>query len=325
MRKMLMVLGMVLGVVGAGFAAPETPKNPQSNTKKESAAPKKAGRAAEKGKPEAPALAPAETFSAATFSLSAPKSVEEGGMLLVHVQANPEANPVPEAISVRWRNKKHVVPLVQGQGLVLLPSPLDPETRGLNLDAANGKDRLTVPVRILPVNWAVQRITVDPKYVNPPKDVTERIAADRARTKAALATVRPERFWTPPFVRPVEGGVSSAYGGKRVFNDQPRSRHRGVDLRGAEGTPIVSAAAGRVLLAEDQYFSGNVVYVDHGQGLVTMYCHMSVMQVTPGQTVQAGEVLGLVGATGRVTGPHLHLSTLLHGESVNPMALFVYN
>lgn len=332
-RTTALALAMLLVPVfsGSAFAEPKIdgtskksaeksatkPAEPAKDAAKKSAPTK---RTQQKGDPAKPMLAPSETFSAETFSVTLPSSVEEGSILLVHVQGKPGV----ETVALRWRNKKHTVSLVNGQALALLPSPVEPETRGLNLDAANGKDRLTVPVRILPVNWAIQRITVDSKYVDPPKDVMDRIANDRARTKAALAAVRPERFWTPPFTRPVSGGISSAYGGKRVFNNQPRSRHRGVDLRGAEGTPIVSAAAGRVILAEEQYFSGNVVYVDHGQGLVTMYCHMSVMHVTPGQTVQPGETLGLVGSTGRVTGPHLHLSTLLHAESVNPMALFVY-
>lgn len=272
------------------------------------------------GRPEAPRLYPAQTRQAARFSLTMPHEVEEGGVLLAHVQAAPDI----ASLNVSWRGKQHSVALVNGQGLTLLPAPLEPEKRTLTLQVAAGTDTLKVPVRIMPVKWPVQRLSVEPKFVDPPADTMARIAADRERTKAALATVRPERFWAPPFVRPVEGEVSSAYGGKRVFNDKPRSRHRGVDLRGTTGTPIRSAGAGRVLLAESQYFSGNVVYVDHGQGLVTMYCHMSEMQVTPGQAVQPGDVLGLVGATGRVTGPHLHLSTLLHGESVNSMALFLY-
>lgn len=276
----------------------------------------------DQGVPEQPRAYPSSRFAARNFVVLAPAVVEEGGLMLVRLESS-----LP-SLTLRWRDKKHSVTLHNGHGVALLPAPLETknaQSRALTLDVVSStdkKDALKIPVAVRPVNWAVQRISVEPKYVNPPQEVTARIAADRERTKAALATVRAERFWGTPFVRPVPGTVSSAFGGKRVFNNEPRSRHKGVDLRGAMGTPIVAAAAGRVILAEEQYYSGNVVYVDHGQGLVTVYCHMSAMHVTPGQTVQPGETLGLVGATGRVTGPHLHLSTLLYGESINPLALF---
>lgn len=297
------------------MAAQETPKA-------EPAAQKKNTKNAQdkRGRPETPRLYPTQTLQATNFTLTMPTEVEEGGMVLAQVQASSNISTV----TLNWRTKNHTIAMLGGQGLALLPAPLEPEKRTMTLQITAGTESLKIPVRIMPVRWPVQRLTVEPKFVDPPADTMSRIAADRERTKAALATVRPERFWAPPFVRPVQGEVSSAYGGKRVFNEKPRSRHRGVDLRGPMGTPIRSIGAGRVLLAEDQYFSGNVVYVDHGQGLVTIYCHMSEMHATPGQVVAPGDVLGLVGATGRVTGPHLHLSTLLHGESVNPMALFLY-
>lgn len=320
MRKFFAVTGWLLLTLLMNGTMPQL-HAAQSEKAPPVAKPKQSTKSvASQGRPETPRLFQAQTLQSANFSLTMPHEVEEGGLLLAHLQAAPNIS----SLTLRWQKKQHTVPLVNGQALTLLPAPLEPKQRTLTLQISAGAETLKVPVSIIPVNWPVQRLSVEPKFVDPPADTMARIAADRERTKAALATIRPERFWTPPFVRPVEGEVSSAYGGKRVFNDQPRSRHRGVDLRGATGTPIRSAAAGRILLAEDQYFSGNVVYVDHGQGLVTMYCHMSEMHVTPGQAVQAGDVLGLVGATGRVTGPHLHLSTLLHGESVNSMALFLY-
>ncbi|MBO4312006.1 MAG: M23 family metallopeptidase, partial [Desulfovibrionaceae bacterium] len=100
-------------------------------------------------------------------------------------------------------------------------------------------------------------------------------------------------------------------------------RHMGADMRAAEGTPIRAAAAGRVLLAEDQYYGGNLVYIDHGQGLMTLYCHCSRLNVRPGDWVAAGQVIGLAGSTGRVTGPHLHLGVRLYGEMLNPLSLFL--
>ena len=146
----------------------------------------------------------------------------------------------------------------------------------------------------------------------------ERIKADRELVRKTLAAYVPERLWTLPFDRPVPGDVSSLFGLKRVFNGQPRGLHRGLDLRGTEGTPIVACADGRVALTGDLYFSGNVVYINHGEGVFTAYLHLSEILVQNGDRVRKGQVVGLVGATGRVTGPHLHLSLLVPGESVDP-------
>ena len=110
-----------------------------------------------------------------------------------------------------------------------------------------------------------------------------------------------------------------------MFNGQPRGLHRGLDLRGTEGTPIVACADGRVALTGDLYFSGNVVYINHGEGVFTAYLHMSKILVAQGQPVRKGEVIGLVGATGRVTGPHLHLSLLVQGVSVDPQPFLAVN
>ena len=167
----------------------------------------------------------------------------------------------------------------------------------------------------------VQALRVDKKYVDPPAAVQERIRKDREKAGKALDNYSPERLWTAPFARPVPGGVSSKFGLKRVFNDQPRGVHRGLDLRGAEGTPILACADGRVVLADDLYFSGNAVYIDHGQGVFTSYLHMSRILVRPGDVVRRGQIIGKVGSTGRVTGPHLHLSLIVLGQAVDPEPL----
>ena len=119
---------------------------------------------------------------------------------------------------------------------------------------------------------------------------------------------------------PLEGITTSLYGHRRFFNDQPRSPHSGLDIAAPTGTPIVAPAPARVALVDDLYYNGKSVFLDHGQGLITMYCHLSEQTVSTGELVQQDQVIGFVGATGRVTGPHLHWSVSLNGYRIDPLA-----
>lgn len=208
------------------------------------------------------------------------------------------------------------------QAVMLLPVPLDEKESARELAVSNGsgKDTPTVARKIIffDKDRPVQKLNVDKKYVDPPAAEMARIKADRELVRQALAQRLPERFWVLPFVRPVPGDVSSLYGLKRVFNGQPRGVHKGLDLRGPQGQPVLACADGQVGLTGNLYFSGNVVYINHGEGVFTAYLHLSEILVQNGDRVRKGQVIGLVGATGRVTGPHLHLSLLVQGESVDP-------
>ncbi|WP_295636444.1 M23 family metallopeptidase [uncultured Mailhella sp.] len=229
-----------------------------------------------------------------------------------------------EAVFV-WRGESFRVQAeCEGDGLwkaeMLLAMPLDARGKSSLTLTVNGEAQ-SVAVTAVSVPWPESILKVAPKYVEPPRKVQEQIARDARRSREALA-VRTKKLWTLPLLKPVPGGVTSPFGGRRVFNGKPRAPHKGTDMRSPEGAKVLAVADGTVLLAEAQYFGGNTVYIDHGQGVVSTYAHLSAFDVTPGQRVRRGQVIGRSGSTGRVTGPHLHLGLLVQGTAVDVMPLF---
>ena len=165
-----------------------------------------------------------------------------------------------------------------------------------------------------------QRLTVNKKHVSLSKENLQRVTQEKKQITQAFKTFSKDRSYSP-FAWPLAGQVSSPFGLKRFFNDKPRKPHSGLDIAAATGTPILAPADGKVILTGDFFFNGNSVFVDHGQGLISMYCHLNSIEVKNGESVTAGDRLGTVGATGRVTGPHLHWSVSLNNARVNPLLL----
>lgn len=176
--------------------------------------------------------------------------------------------------------------------------------------------------RIHEREFAATRLSVAPRFSDPEPEALIRIREERKLIRAVLAQATPR--WLPhaPFVWPRETRITSPFGQRRLFNQELTSRHTGVDLAGGSGAPVRAAARGRVALIGDFYFSGNAVYVDHGLGVYTAYFHLSQTGVTEGETVEKGQVIGEVGATGRVTGPHLHWALYVNGHSLDASSLF---
>ncbi len=158
--------------------------------------------------------------------------------------------------------------------------------------------------------------------VTPPAAELERIKAERTRTQKAKNTWSDQRLWQLPFHQPVKGKTTSVYGLKRVLNGKPKNPHRGLDLRAPTGTAVEAVADGRVILAESHYYAGNSMYIDHGNGVISLYFHLSSFDVFKGDIVKKGQIIGRSGCTGRATGPHLHLSISVQGQLVDPAPLF---
>jgi murein DD-endopeptidase MepM/ murein hydrolase activator NlpD len=178
------------------------------------------------------------------------------------------------------------------------------------------------PVVVRSQQYPTTELKVEDRYVELSPEDQARADREGAETKAIYDTFTPERLWSAPFAVPVEGAKDGRnFGHRRVFNGQPRAPHSGADLRATTGTPIHAANRGRVVLAKDLFYSGNAVFIDHGLGLFTTYLHLSRVDVKVGDLVERGQPLGLAGATGRVTGPHLHWGVRILDARVDPFSL----
>jgi murein DD-endopeptidase MepM/ murein hydrolase activator NlpD len=243
-----------------------------------------------------------------------------GGVALVPVGPATAARP-----AVRFDGRPVLVRLqgpswVAVVGIALAADPA--QAQMLEVTDADGQQH-AVPFALQRKRYAEQRLKVAPRHVELSPQDQNRAQREREHLGAVLGHFAAAR--EPATLRllpPVSGPRSSSFGLRRVFNGQPRSPHSGMDLAAASGTPVHCAAAGEVVDTGDYFFSGQCIIVDHGQGFITLYCHLSAVDCAVGQSLQAGAVLGKVGATGRVTGPHLHFSVYLNAQSVDP-ALFL--
>jgi hypothetical protein len=195
----------------------------------------------------------------------------------------------------------------------------------VTLRLAHGATTDTVVAMLTVVQpvYASERLTVAPRYAEPDSASRARIDAELAQSRAISRQAHDTpRLWSGPFVRPRPSRITSGYGTGREFNGRVTSRHLGTDFAGAVGAPVRAAGRAVVALVADFYLAGHAVYLDHGGGLVTGYFHLSRVDVTAGDTVAAGAVIGAVGRSGRATGPHLHWIARYGGITVDPMSLF---
>jgi murein DD-endopeptidase MepM/ murein hydrolase activator NlpD len=207
---------------------------------------------------------------------------------------------------------------------------------GVDLEKAAGKYELKVSgemadgralscaafVDVKPGRFATEKLHVGKQFVEPSPEQLQRAREETARLRAIFAGMTPEKLWSGRFRVPLDGVTTGGnFGRRRVLNGQPGSPHSGVDFPAAAGTPVHAAQGGRVVLAEELFFSGNTVVLDHGLGIYTLYGHLSAIDVKSGDDVAAGEVLGKVGSTGRATGPHLHWGLTVERARVNALEM----
>ncbi len=260
-------------------------------------------------------------LNAHAITVSIPERVGQGEPFWVEISSEQR----PSGITVAWMDKTIEYPVdLPGQQRVLLGAGLDDKGKyplEIVFDLAEGVLNKSLQVNIVKKEYPVQHLTLPETMVTPPQELTDRIVRERQKTVAALNILSSDRYWSEGFVRPVPGDISSPFGVRRYLNNQPRAPHRGVDLRGAEGTPVKVMETGKVILTGDFYYGGQTVIVDHGLGFQTVYMHLSRTKVDEGVHVSKGDLIGLVGMTGRATGPHLHLGVYILGEAVDPMPL----
>jgi murein DD-endopeptidase MepM/ murein hydrolase activator NlpD len=261
---------------------------------------------------------------AAPIDLAVASRAMQPGELIVFTM-KVEGDPTEVGVTLFGRHAA-AFRLDDGRWRVLVGIDLDqkPGTYTASIESY-GDSSVTLARTILvkPKAFPTRTLTVPPDFVNPPASQQQRIERDSAFLKQIFAASPPKRLWTGPFTPPVPDPANSRFGTRSVFNGEPRNPHGGADFASPLGRPVKAPNAGHVVAARELFFTGNVVVIDHGLGMFSLLAHLSRIDVKEGDEVTAGDLVGLVGATGRVTGPHLHWALTLAGARVDPVSALV--
>jgi murein DD-endopeptidase MepM/ murein hydrolase activator NlpD len=277
-------------------------------------------------------LLPASAVLAADFSgpfpgiaLSSSK-VTNGGILLLEIDTRKLNQPISDLRVTFQGNDQPVFPHPipsDSRYFALISIPYQatagPAELKLRWSDAKGHQVLAVPFKIVAGQFETDHLQVDPTRVKPSKKDQERALREQQEVNRIYATGGSARLWKGPFRFPLESDICSPFGNRRVFNGELRSYHNGIDFRALQGTPAMAANSGTVRLAKDLFYSGNAVIIDHGTGIFTIYAHLARFNVATSQQIGKGQVVGLTGDTGRVSGPHLHWGVKVNGVAVDPL------
>jgi len=240
----------------------------------------------------------------------------QGELALVHLKGPVSGAP----ISGNFKGGETIiVKSKKGRGAwAIVAADLESEPSTYYIIFKKGEKKISTSLRIVSGEFGTDRITLPPEMVEFDKKTLARIKREKETLNAVLAASSKRRLWSGPFIMPLKGRISGAFGQRRILNGSPRSPHGGLDIAAPAGRPIVAAGGGRVAYVGKFFFYGNFVVLDHGLGLSTLYAHMSSTLVKKGQLVKVGQPLGRVGATGRATGPHLHFAVRVGKARVSP-------
>jgi murein DD-endopeptidase MepM/ murein hydrolase activator NlpD len=253
-----------------------------------------------------------------------PQELQSGSACLFSIQFEGS----PAKISGKWMG--HDVSFFQGHdghewyGLAGVDVEALPGTYPLDVTAtmADGEAiHLARDIKVGPSSYKTVSLRVPDRFVKPDAATLRRIEADKQAKSIAFSHLIPAPEWSGDFLAPVGSMVSDSFGTRRVFNGKVESVHRGLDFRAKSGSPVLAANSGEVVLAREMFYEGNCVIIDHGEGFMTLYMHLSRFEVAEGQKVTKGQEIGLSGATGRTTGPHLHMGVRWEGAYLNPASL----
>ena len=247
-------------------------------------------------------------------------NIPQGDLALIRVKGTDRETPL-----MTWMKKK--ISLVPNQrktdwyGFVSADLKANPGKYQVLINMHPSGSKKDIEIRITEKKYGVRRLTLPKKMVDLDAQTLKRVRKESGKMKMLWVAPFAKPLWEGPFVRPVPGEVIGPFGRSSIINEQPRSPHSGVDLRAKRGTPIKTMNNGMVALVGDHFFTGLTVVIDHGGGIQSMYFHLDKILVEVNQRVTKGEVIGLVGSTGRATGPHLHLGVRVNGARVDPLGL----